>query len=345
MTALTLEETRLRQRLLEGRASLQEGLRLYSSMTNRGLSFPVEWEEIVLRLALQAEPGRSDLIARLRHVMVTQGKQVDPAIEESFAAHMRHEERERDHQRDAEQYETKSRRADMDPAFLPIYERCRPFTMTSVERMYALFSAVRYLEQARIGGAIVECGVWRGGSMMLVALTLASIGTVDRDLYLFDTYEGLPRPDDKKDIDIWGNRAIDGWLPRSIDGESSHWAEASIEEVTANLASTGYPLDRLRFVKGMVERTIPDEAPEEIGLLRLDTDWYASTKHELECLFPRLKVHGVLLLDDYGHFKGARQAVDEYFSSQCIPMLLNRVDYSGRIGIKIDRGLFQNRPN
>ena len=91
----------------------------------------------------------------------------------------------------------------------------------------------------------------------------------------------------------------------------------------------------MHFVKGMVEDTIPAAAPQRLALLRLDTDWYASTKHELEHLFPRLSVHGVLVLDDYGHFKGARQAVDEFVAARDVPLLLNRTDYSGRVAIKI----------
>jgi len=85
----------------------------------------------------------------------------------------------------------------------------------------------------------------------------------------------------------------------------------------------------------MVERTVPDAAPENIALLRLDTDWYSSTKHELIHLYPRIVRNGVLVIDDYGHFKGARDAVDEYMRNDKVPILLNRVDYSGRVGIKI----------
>lgn len=335
VSQLTSEELALRDRLLAGNATLDEGLRLSSSMTGRGLAFPLAWEELVLRLGLRGQPDRVDLNARLRHVLTMQGKPVPAETEQAFAEHSAQEERARDHQRDAAEYHAKTGMADMDPAFLPIYEHCRAYTMTSVERMYALFKAIKYLEEAGIDGDIVECGVWRGGSMMVVAHTLSSLGSTVRNLYLVDTYEGLPRPDEERDVDIWGNRAIDGWLPRSVSEEKSHWAEASVEEVSANLLSTGYPAARLHFVKGLVERTIPDAAPERIALLRLDTDWYASTKHELEHLFHRLSLHGVLILDDYGHFKGARAAVDEFFQSRRIPILLHRVDYSGRVGIKI----------
>jgi hypothetical protein len=84
----------------------------------------------------------------------------------------------------------------------------------------------------------------------------------------------------------------------------------------------------------MVEKTLPSHAPAQIALLRLDTDWYASTRWELEHLFPRLSRNGVLIIDDYGHFKGARQAVDEHINLHKLPLLLNRIDYSGRIAIK-----------
>ncbi len=300
MNQLTGEELTLCDRLLAGNATLDEGLRLYSSITGRGLAFPIDWEGLLLGLGLRAEPDRLDLKARLRYVLTAQGKPVPSETGLAFAEHFAQDERARDYQRDAAEYHAKTGMADMDAAFLPIYERCRGYTMTSAERMYALFKAVKYLEEARIEGDIVECGVWRGGSMMVVTRTLCALGRTVRNLYLFDTYEGLPRRHEEKDVDIWGNRAIDGWLPRSVSEEKSRWAEASVEEVKTNLLSTGYPAERLHFVKGMVERTIPDAAPKRIALLGLDTDWHASTKHELEHLFHRLSLCGVLIIDHCG---------------------------------------------
>lgn len=244
------------------------------------------------------------------------------------------DERSVDHQAAAADYHARTGTADLEPAFLPIFEQCRRFTMTSCERMYALYKATEYIEKAGIPGAVVECGVWLGGSMMVAALTLKQIGSFDRDLYLFDTFEGLPRPDEAVDIDVWGNRAVDWWLPTSTGNESSHAAEAALDEVRVNLLSTGYPAERLHFVKGMVERTLPEAAPPELALLRLDTDWYASTKHELEHLFPRIARNGILIVDDYGHYRGARRAVDEYIEKYRQPLLLNRVDYTGRLAVK-----------
>jgi hypothetical protein len=90
-------------------------------------------------------------------------------------------------------------------------------------------------------------------------------------------------------------------------------------------------MGRIHFHTGMVEDTIPRLAPERIAILRLDTDWYVSTKHELEWLWPRLSSGGVLIIDDYGHFTGARKAVDEFFGGQTF---LFRIDYTGRLVTK-----------
>jgi hypothetical protein len=113
-------------------------------------------------------------------------------------------------------------------------------------------------------------------------------------------------------------------LAASDPATSSVWARSPLDEVRRNLLATGYPADRVRFVVGRVEDTLPDQAPESIALLRLDTDWYASTRHELVHLFPRLAVGGVLLIDDYGHWQGARQAVDEYLAQTGARLLLQR---------------------
>jgi hypothetical protein len=107
----------------------------------------------------------------------------------------------------------------------------------------------------------------------------------------------------------------------------------ALEEVVGNLASTGYPVERSYFIKGLVEETVPDQAPARIALLRLDTDWYRSTLHELDHLFHRISPGGVLIVDDYGHWRGAKEAVDEFFSGSGVHLLLNRIDYTGRIAV------------
>jgi len=240
----------------------------------------------------------------------------------------------RDFQADAAEMEARSRWVEHEPDFAPIMELARPYTMTSVERMFAMHQAVRYLEEARIEGTIVECGVWRGGSIMVAIATLNLLKSRDREIFLFDTFEGLPKPDPILDVDIWDNKGHDGWILEARSPESSNWAYASLNDVRSNVLGLGYPEKLIHFVKGMVERTIPGQSPDKIALLRLDTDWHSSTKHVLENLFAALVPGGVLIMDDYGHFMGARKAADDYFNERGIRMLLNRTDYSGRMGIK-----------
>ncbi|MBA3500108.1 MAG: TylF/MycF family methyltransferase [Myxococcota bacterium] len=215
------------------------------------------------------------------------------------------------------------------PELARIYERTKPYTMTSLERMAALYDAVRYLEANQIAGDFVECGVWRGGSAMNMALTLLECGSHTRHLYLFDTFAGMSEPT-SEDVDVHG-RLAQRMFDRSRTGESNAWCYAPLETVQQNMSSTGYPEDRLHLVKGKVEDTLPGSAPERIALLRLDTDWYESTRHELEHLFPRLVPGGVLILDDYGHWRGARKAADEYFTQRGMNPLLFRIDYTARM--------------
>ncbi len=227
--------------------------------------------------------------------------------------------------------------ADVEPDALGILEQVRPFTMTSVQRIYSVYQAVQYIEHYQIPGAIVECGVWRGGSSMAAALTLLKQQHTSkapvRDLHLFDTFEGMSEPTEH-DVSKAGQPAQGKW-EQSIQGNgSSQWCYASEEDVRQNMTTTGYPAERVHLHPGRVEDTLPEQAPEQIALLRLDTDWYESTRHELIHLFPRLAVGGVLIIDDYGEWQGARRAVDEYMVQTGVRLLLNRIDYTGRIAIK-----------
>ncbi|HEX2221393.1 MAG TPA: TylF/MycF/NovP-related O-methyltransferase [Candidatus Limnocylindria bacterium] len=208
---------------------------------------------------------------------------------------------------------------------IAIIRLVQPYTMTSPERLFALIEAVRYVARNRIPGAVVECGVWKGGSMMAVAETLKRLGQLETDLYLYDTFRGMTDPG-AEDVAYTGESAADQFRPS--------WLAASLAQVEAALATIGYPAARIHLVPGDVEETIPGSAPDVISLLRLDTDWYASTRHELVHLYPRLAPGGVLIVDDYGHWEGARRAVDEYVAENRIRLLLNRIDYTGRIAVK-----------
>jgi O-methyltransferase len=214
--------------------------------------------------------------------------------------------------------------ADLSEKQKAIIQRARPFTMTGIERMASLMESVTYICRRNIPGDIAECGVWKGGSMMVVAMTLLQLGDTSRNLYLFDTFEGMTAPS-KED------RQMDG-RPAAAQLENTCLAE--IDSVRENILGTGYPKERVHFIKGRVEETIPTLAPTHLSLLRLDTDWYESTKHELTHLYPRLHPKGILIIDDYGHWQGARQAVDEYFSNADV--YLHRMDYTGRILVRTD---------
>lgn len=222
--------------------------------------------------------------------------------------------------------------SDFEREEMELFNLVSPYTMTSKERVFALIQAVKYISRHKIPGDIVECGVWKGGSMMAIAKTLLAEQDNNRGLYLFDTFSGMSEPS-KEDLDFSGQEATklldssskeDGWI----------WCNAPMEGVQNVMSKTGYDWDKIHFIQGKVEDTLPRTKPEKIALLRLDTDWYESTRHELIHLFPLLSTDGVIIIDDYGYWQGAKKAVDEYFEEHNIKILLNRIDETGRIAIK-----------
>lgn len=219
----------------------------------------------------------------------------------------------------------RARYPDFDAATLSLLRRVLPYTMTSPARIVAVCSAVRYVEANSIPGSFVECGVWKGGSSMAAALSFKT----PRPLFLFDTFEGMTDPG------AHDRHAASGQLAAAMLREADHDATircySPLEEVKHNMGMTGYPAALVSYIKGKVEDTLPAAAPEQIAVLRLDTDWYQSTRHELEHLYPRLSPGGVLIIDDYGYWAGAKKAVDEYFNGS---IFLSRIDDTGRVAIK-----------
>jgi hypothetical protein len=219
------------------------------------------------------------------------------------------------------------RSPDMDDTFLALWQASKQYTVTSIERMFALYDASKYIVSSKIDGDMVECGVWKGGSSMLCAMTLKLMQETRKQVYLYDTFTGMTEPTEK-DVDFKGKQAS--------KYDFNKWCSIPLMDVKRAMRLTGYPFENIHFVEGRVEDTIPGTVPEKIALLRLDTDFYESTYHEMVHLFPRLVTGGVLIIDDYGHFKGAREAVDKYLRENNVKILLNRIDYTGRIGIKLD---------
>jgi O-methyltransferase len=210
----------------------------------------------------------------------------------------------------------------------------RPFTMTSAERLWSLLNAVRYVVAEGLPGDFAECGVWRGGSVMAMAYELNRLGRTDRRIWLYDTFAGMTAPT-AEDIEAGTGVTAATMLEETAVGDGNNvWCVAGRADVEANLQDTGYPMDLFTLVEGDVAVTLHESAPEEISLLRLDTDWYESTRLGLEILYPRLVVGGVCILDDYGHWKGARNAVDEFFAARGQRPFMHPIDYSGRVFIK-----------
>jgi O-methyltransferase len=213
----------------------------------------------------------------------------------------------------------------------------RSISVASAEAIVSLMRAVEYLVDKRIPGALVECGVFRGGNIEVMIKTLQHLKVDDRDIYLYDTFAGMPQPGARDDEGLDGSPLRLSWeATRSeVDGTAgSNWMRADIEIVKTRIDRLRYPKHRLHYVKGLVEDTIPKTMPEQIALLRLDTDFYSSTKHELNHLYPRLMSGGILIIDDYGSIPGARLAADEYATENRVNWFMNRVDAHVRLIVK-----------
>ena len=210
-----------------------------------------------------------------------------------------------------------------DSLFWQQLEVCYPFTLLSTEKMYDLYQATHYIANRKVPGAIVECGVFLGGAVMLAAGTLAHQNVIDKDIYLYDTFAGFIGSASEHDVNNKGQQIGHQKL--------QNFLEATCD----NLKAIDYPTERYYVIEGDVRETLKAHAPSEIALLRLDTDTYATTLCELEQLYPKLVKGGVLIIDDYGYSQGVRKAVDDYFASPDSTLFFQRPNYSARSAIKV----------
>ena len=212
------------------------------------------------------------------------------------------------------------------------YVRDNHLSTSTDERLFATIMACRHVVEQNIAGDFVECGVWRGGNSIIAADVFKNLCS-EKTVWLFDTFAGMTDPTDA-DVNYLGESAHRKFQERGRDAHNG-WCYSPIEEVSANFARAGLLHERIKFVKGDVAQTLSqsESLPEKISVLRLDTDWYESTKVELEMLYPRLSPGGILIIDDYGHWGGARKAVDEYFARTARPFL-QYVDHTARTGVK-----------
>ena len=208
------------------------------------------------------------------------------------------------------------------------------FSMQSSERMWALINSTKYVVNNNIPGHFVECGVYKGGSALIIARTLKSMNVTDRHIYLYDTYEGMTQPRDvdrKQGTETLASEML-AMTPKG-NGENV-WAYSSLEAVSDFVAHLDYPNDYFHLIKGDVMQTLEDKLPDNISLLRLDTDWYESTKKELQKLYPLVTCGGVVIIDDYGHWSGSKLAVNQFLEESSLNPLMNYIDYAGRLWIK-----------
>lgn len=219
-------------------------------------------------------------------------------------------------------------------------------TMLSKRRLVTLYQQVAYCEKNNIPGSFVECGVWKGGAMGLMALANLHTGVERRHLHLFDAFQEICEPDASVD----GERAVrevceftkkgghnEGKL-QPLTGIYDSFGGAGTLEENKNLLEKviGYPVEQIHYHVGWFQHTLPNEHEkiDQIAILRLDGDWYASTKVCLEYLFDKVVVGGVVIIDDYGTYEGCRRAFDEFVTSRKIRLFLGSVDKDCRFFVK-----------
>ncbi len=214
-----------------------------------------------------------------------------------------------------------------------IYAQIKNRTMIGGLGILANMDAIDYLCQNKISGAIVECGVWKGGSVAAMLSRLMDNNDKTRKVFLFDTFAGMTAPTafDKK-----GSVNVVKKFEDCQKSDHNEWCYSPLTTVKETISMTGYPNSNISYVQGDVLKTLPETNTGEIALLRLDTDWYESTKCEMEYLFPKVVHGGVIIIDDYGAWEGARKAVDEYFAERNIHPLMFRIDQTRRMFVKMD---------
>ena len=221
--------------------------------------------------------------------------------------------------------------------FNNFYEICKNESLNvSKERFLSLYQSINYICKNDIKGDLVECGVFMGGSAMMMCYAMNEFGAINNNkkLWLYDTYSGMANPSIYDENILNQNATSELKNIKKQENKKDIWAYSPLSYVKKNIEKTNIKNENVLFVKGLVEETLIDQKPEKISLLRLDTDFYESTKIELEKLYPLLEVGGILIIDDYGHWKGCKKAVDEYFENKQ-NIFFQQIDYSGIIGVKI----------
>ena len=199
-----------------------------------------------------------------------------------------------------------------------------PHSACSKERLLMNIDAIRSVNNLNIPGHIVEVGVYKGGSM--IAMMRANKNPA-RQFYLFDTYEGMTAPCEH-DTDLNGYSASD-----LLVRDKGVRCISSLEEVKSNISkNTRTPPENIHYIVGDITKTTTRVEP--IAILRLDTDFYESTKFELDYFYDSVSRGGIIIIDDYGHWKGCKKAVDEFLERHP-ELIVHRIDYTGIYFVKV----------
>ena len=228
-----------------------------------------------------------------------------------------------------------SRYTHADELFGKLYNLVEPLSMVNEAGLYLTYQAAKNIAQNSTPGAIVECGVWRGGASILIAETLNAMKITDKTFYLYDTFSGMSKPTEL-DVKSTGLIAHEKFNETyDPDTNETEWCLATLSEVKSHVIKCNYPYENFRFIQGKVEDTIPAKIPQRIALLRLDTDWYESTKHELEHLYNLVVPGGIVIIDDYTAWAGSRKATDDFIGKlKTKPVIYRDPKYGGIMLIK-----------
>jgi hypothetical protein len=206
--------------------------------------------------------------------------------------------------------------------FIGHYIRGRAVSMLPLVRFDNLQSCIEAVLRDGVPGDLIETGVWRGGATIFMRGALEALGDRTRQVFVADSFEGLPEPDaEKYPIEA---QAYHG----AVMAKAMNRLEATLEDVEANFAAYGLLDDRVRFLKGWFKDTLPSAPVERLALMRLDGDYYESTRDALEALYDKLSPGGFVIIDDYAedHWTYCRRAVDEFREARGITTPLQRVD-------------------
>jgi len=188
----------------------------------------------------------------------------------------------------------------------------QPYTLVGPERVHNLFVLAQRVEEEKIPGDVVECGVCNGGTAAILA-RFATRSGLNRTTWLLDSFQGMPE-----------TTCEDG------DAAKAHIGKEVGDPARVNkvLRDVGANMSRVRIIPGWFQDTFPSVSASQIALLNIDADWYESVKLCLETFYDRVVPGGFISFDDYGHWPGCRKAVDEFFQARELPYKLHQVDYS-----------------